>query len=114
MKTTSKGFIAESLCAVILRLKGYKIITRNFKTKIGEIDLIARKGKHLVIVEVKFRPSKNIVHGIISKNQQKRIINTTNYFISRYPKYSNFHIRFDAMLFWKFGFTQIQNAWDGQ
>ncbi|MHA1540353.1 MAG: YraN family protein [Alphaproteobacteria bacterium] len=111
MKTTSKGFLSEVLCAFILRLKGYRIIARNYKTSVGEIDVIARKGKSLVMVEVKYRPSKEVVHGVISVRQQQRILRAAQWFVSRHPQYNNAHIRFDAVLFWRFGMVHIQNAW---
>jgi putative endonuclease len=49
------GERGENVAARELRNKGYKIITRNFKCPLGEIDIIARDGKTLVFVEVKTR-----------------------------------------------------------
>jgi putative endonuclease len=51
------GDHGEELAAVALRKQGYKILERNYVTPLGEIDLIARQGKTLVIVEVKTRKS---------------------------------------------------------
>lgn len=47
------GISAEKITEVFLTDKGYEVLAKNFKTKFGEIDLIARKGDHLVFVEVK-------------------------------------------------------------
>ena len=51
------GQIGETAAAAFLRKNGYRIICRNFKTKIGELDIIAAKKNTLVIVEVKARTS---------------------------------------------------------
>jgi putative endonuclease len=52
MKT---GEIGEEKAARFLRRKGYKILTRNYRTRLGEIDIIAQKGGAVVFVEVKTR-----------------------------------------------------------
>jgi putative endonuclease len=49
------GERGENLAAKYLRNKGYKILERNFKVSVGEIDIVARDGKTLVFVEVKTR-----------------------------------------------------------
>lgn len=45
----------EEIAADFLKKRGYRILERNFKTSLGEVDLIAREGKTLVFVEVKAR-----------------------------------------------------------
>ncbi len=54
MKLGEKG---EELAVRFLKKKGYKIIKQNYKTRIGEIDIIARDGNALVFIEVKTRES---------------------------------------------------------
>src|SRR3954463_2420492 len=49
------GDRGEKVAARFLRNQGYKIIVRNFRCELGEIDIIARDGKTLVFVEVKTR-----------------------------------------------------------
>lgn len=49
------GDRGENVAAKYLRNKGYKILERNFRTQVGEIDIVARDGKVLVFVEVKTR-----------------------------------------------------------
>ncbi len=51
------GKIGEALACAYLKRNGYEILERNYKTKIGEIDIVARDGKVLVFVEVKTRQS---------------------------------------------------------
>lgn len=47
------GKLGEEIAKGYLENKGYKIIEQNYKTKYGEIDLLARKGKELIVVEVR-------------------------------------------------------------
>lgn len=55
-KTTSEfGHLAEDYAVGLLTSKGYKIISRNFRSKFGEIDIIATKDSSLIFVEVKAR-----------------------------------------------------------
>jgi putative endonuclease len=55
-KSTSKlGIVAEDFAVKLLFQKGYKVIDRNFRSKFGEIDIIALKDGFLVFVEVKAR-----------------------------------------------------------
>jgi len=49
------GVRGEKTAARFLRRKGYEILRRNFRTRFGEIDIIARDGHTLVFVEVKSR-----------------------------------------------------------
>jgi putative endonuclease len=56
-KARAFGLRAETLAALWLRLKFYKILARNFSARGGEIDLIARRGDVIVFVEVKARPT---------------------------------------------------------
>jgi putative endonuclease len=56
-KKDALGERGENLAARELRNKGYRIIARNFKCVMGEIDIVARDGKTLVFVEVKTRAS---------------------------------------------------------
>ena len=52
-----RGHRGEWLAAAALMLKGFRIIARRYRTKLGEIDLIARRGNLVLIVEVKVRPT---------------------------------------------------------
>ena len=45
-----QGLLAETAAALLLRLKGYRIIARRYRTPVGEIDLVALKGKRLAFV----------------------------------------------------------------
>jgi Uncharacterised protein family UPF0102 len=51
-KAYRHGLLAETVAALLLRLKGHRIVARRYKTPVGEIDLVALKGQRLAFVEV--------------------------------------------------------------
>ena len=68
-----RGLKAEKLAAVFLKIKGYDILAQRFKTPVGEIDLIARKGETLVIAEVKQRGSVEDALESVTPKMRRRI-----------------------------------------
>ncbi|MEH6629475.1 MAG: YraN family protein [Halopseudomonas aestusnigri] len=112
VKAQRKGIYAEQMASWFLRLKGYQILASNFKTKVGEIDLVARKGTTLCFIEVKKRATKAEAAEAISSRQKARIIRASEQFIGHRSRYLSFDKRFDAVLI---GATvipyHIKNAW---
>jgi putative endonuclease len=98
-QTYQYGFNAESKAISYLENKGYKIIARRYKTKVGEIDIIARIKQTLVLIEVKARQNSELIEVILRKNQINRIRNATKIFIAKNQQYQNYNIRFDFILF---------------
>ncbi len=82
MKLGKKG---EELAVRFLKKKGYKIIKQNYKTRIGEIDIIARDGNALVFIEVKTRES--IEYGLpfeaINSAKKRKIANVALLYLKR-------------------------------
>ena len=66
------GKLGEDIAEKFLREKGYQIITRNFKTKYSEMDLIAKKDNSLIFVEVKTRAGDNFGSPEEAINKRKR------------------------------------------
>lgn len=113
-KSTSykSGLLAESIAITLLTLKFYRIIERRYKTGMGEIDIIALKGKTLVFVEVKKRTNKAELFESITTKQKNRIYNTAEIFLSSNHIYSNHKKRFDAIFIPSNLFpVHIKNAW---
>jgi len=107
-----KGKWIEFLACLALRFKGYIPVARRFKSRNGEIDLIAiAPNKTLVAVEIKFRKTHLEAHQSITPHQQKRIKNTLNFFLSLNPKYHTYNLRFDVFFVTYFGFQHIKQAW---
>ncbi len=98
-----KGHWAEVLAAWYLRLKGYRILHRRFKTKAGEIDLIAKRGELVVFVEVKARADSSAAVNAVTYDNQRRITNAADIWISARPDAGRLSFRFDiiAVMPWK-------------
>lgn len=112
MNTYDKGIISEYIAALYLTFKGYRIIKMRYKTPVGEIDIIAKKGAAIICVEVKYR--KTIDSGLyaISRPSQKRIMNAANMYLSRNGRTQSTQIRFDALILSPpFSVKHIVNAW---
>ena len=58
VKAYRSGVLAEAIVATLLRLKGHRIVAQRYKTPVGEIDLVALKGKRLAFIEVKRRKTR--------------------------------------------------------
>ena len=83
-----KGNEYEERAVSLLQEKAYRILARNFRTSIGEIDVIAEKGDILVFVEVKYRKNRNFGYGKEAVNSQKllKIFRVAEYDRSRCTK----------------------------
>jgi len=93
------GKVGEEQAVAALETAGMKIITRNYRSKTGEIDIIALDGETVVFVEVKAWSKygmEDLQYSIDIKKQNK-IIKTAKYFLSENRKYSNRAIRFDVI-----------------
>lgn len=92
------GTYGEDEAVKYLEKKGFAIIARNFITKNGEIDIIAKDKDEYVFVEVKTRTSKNYGNPIdaVDLNKKKHIIKASKYFIYKY-NLGNKYIRFDVI-----------------
>lgn len=92
------GRWAESLAAWRLRLAGYRVVARNFRSPVGEIDLVVRRGRVLAFVEVKTRHLLADAAEAIRPAQQARIRNAAAAFLARHPGLAGLDLRFDAVL----------------
>lgn len=78
------GEIGEKQAEKFLKKKGYKIIRRNYRCPLGEIDLIAWDDDYLVFIEVKTRSENGFVlpEEAVDSRKQKRLARLAAYFIS--------------------------------
>lgn len=106
------GHKGEGLAALYLRLKGYKVLARRYKTHVGEADIVARRGSSLVFVEVKAR--KTLDEGLesISYKQKKRVIRAAENYLMENPKSAGMDIRFDVIIVMPgLNLKHLQDAW---
>lgn len=92
------GLSAETRAAWLLRLTGHRILARRFKLPIGEIDLIARRGRTVVFVEVKARDSREAAIEAITPKARRRILATADAWVARNPAFADHDRRFDLVL----------------
>ena len=93
-----QGHVAETLALWFLLLKFYWPVAQRAKTPKGEIDLIVRRGRQLVLVEVKARQHMQDAAEAILPQQQRRIIDAFSLWVARHPRYMNCHTRCDVIL----------------
>lgn len=111
-KSYRQGLWAENLAALYLMLKGYRIMERRYKTKVGEIDLIGKKGKSLLFIEVKIRKDMDMALSAVNKSSQKRIQRAAEYFLSTRQEYADYALRFDLIAMAPpFHLRHLDNAW---
>ena len=93
------GKKGEEQAVAALEAAGLEIITKNYRTKTGEIDIIALERETLIFAEVKAWSAfgmEDLRYGINIRKQRK-IIKTAKFFLSENRKYSNMAIRFDVI-----------------
>jgi len=92
------GLSAESRAAAFLIAKGYRIVARRWKSPVGEIDIVARRRRTLVFVEVKARARLDDAAEAVIGRQQRRIIAAAEAWLAAHPDDINCDMRFDVML----------------
>jgi putative endonuclease len=104
----SLGAWGEEHAARFLKKLGMKILQRNFRTPVGEIDIVARDRKSLVFVEVKTRQSQRFgtPQEAVGAHKQRQIIRTAQWYLSTYPA-GKLQPRFDVVAVLKFA-DQVQ------
>jgi len=79
------GQRGENVAARFLRNHGYKIIERNFRCQVGELDIVAKEGKCLVFVEVKTRVGDEVEpEAQVHVAKQHQITKAAKFYLSRY------------------------------
>src|SRR5262249_23464794 len=99
-----RGRLAETLVAVLLRLKGHRIVARRYATPVGEIDLVALKGRRLAFVEVKRRKTVDDAAFSVTAKQRRRIVRPAQSWLASPPAFAGHDIAFDVVLAvpWRF------------
>jgi putative endonuclease len=93
------GDDAENLAFHFLKGNGLTPVRRNFRCRLGELDLIMLDGDCLIVVEVRFRGSKSFVSAGLSidRRKQQKIIRTTALFLAWNERFANHPVRFDVV-----------------
>lgn len=91
----------ENLAEQFLVEQGLKLITRNFSTKVGEIDLIMRDEQHVTFVEVRYRGTSRFGGAIdsITAGKQRRLMRCAEVFLIRNRNWARYPCRFDVIAY---------------
>lgn len=93
-----RGRVAELMCRWHLRLRGWRIVARDWRCPSGEIDILARRGRVLAVIEVKSRPDFAAGAAALSPRQRRRIARATEVFLLTHPDLAAMAVRFDVMV----------------
>src|SRR5262245_42468946 len=97
--TRQFGIDGESAASEFLRKRGYRILERNCRTRLGEMDIVAEEGGALVFVEVKARRGDRFggPHGAVGWKKQQQLIRVASYYMAEH-RIQNRNCRFDLVL----------------
>jgi len=88
-----RGRRGEAVAALLLAVKGYRILGRRVKTRAGEIDLIARSPRGVIcFVEVKTRPQEALATEAIGARQRARIVRAAELYLAGRPSAARFDV----------------------
>lgn len=93
------GAVWEQRAARFLQRAGLTLIERNYRCRLGEIDLIMRDGDALVFVEVRYRQRLGFGSGAqsVGPDKQRRLASAARHFLGRYARWSSHPCRFDVV-----------------
>lgn len=110
-RAEKSGRRAEWLAAQFLRLKGFSLIARRYKTPGGEIDLIAKRGRLVVFTEVKARAGFDDAIFAVTPAAQRRISAAAAMFLARHPALADSQMRYDIIAVAGWRIRHIADAW---
>ena len=85
-RNNEAGAWGERVAAAYLRRRFYRIVETGYRSRFGEIDIIAKRGKYLVFVEVKLRKSDKFAEAkeFVDGGKQQRLISTAAMYLSQF------------------------------
>jgi putative endonuclease len=91
------GLRAEGVAALLMRLKGYRVLARRFVVAGGEIDIVAQRGQTIAFIEVKARGDLDAAAGAILETKRRRISRAARVWLARNPWAAGATLRGDAV-----------------
>jgi len=96
-KAWRRGYLSEYYAALYLFAKGYRILAIRHRTRLGEIDIVARKGDLAVFVEVKARRGEREAIDAVAPAAQHRIRAASDLWLARRPDHAALSQRYDIV-----------------
>lgn len=99
VSSVSVGRAGEDAAAAWLESKGWEILARSFRSKGGEVDIVARKGDELAFVEVKVVDAYGLesLERSVDGAKRRRIVDSSKYFLRDHREYRSARIRYDVI-----------------
>lgn len=104
----------EKKAAEYLMAEGYEILKMNYRVRAGEIDIVAKQGKYLVFVEVKYRSNihKGMPQEAVDIRKQRQISRVALYYLNQYKYPVDIPVRFDVITVYDGSIKHIENAFE--
>jgi putative endonuclease len=97
--TRARGEAAESTALAFLERHGLTLLTRNYRCRLGEVDLVMREGDTLVFIEVRARTDSR--HGgaaaSVGREKQRRLALAARHYLMTHPRAAALPARFDVV-----------------
>lgn len=108
-----RGQLWEARAAAHLTLNGLEVLARGYRCRLGEIDLVCRDDRQLVIVEVRARSSGALCSAAesIGARKRRRIVQATRHLLMRHSEWQGSTIRFDVVAFDAIDAPEPQLQW---
>jgi putative endonuclease len=99
-----RGLAAELIVAILLTVTGHRSLARRFKSPVGEVDIIAVRGRRVAFVEVKRRPTSEDCEAAITGELRKRVRRAAALWLARNPPFQTYDVGFDLVFVvpWRF------------
>lgn len=110
-KAETAGRRAEWIAGLTLALQGFSILERRFKAPSGEVDIIAKRGRLLVFVEVKTRASIGDALAAVTPAVKRRVSAAAAMFLARRPDLAACDMRYDVIALAGWRLSHIKAAW---
>jgi len=108
-----RGRRAEGLAGWWLRLKGFRVLATRWRAKVGEIDLVCRRGDLVIFVEVKRRATLAAAAEALTAGGRERVARAAAHYLARHPDLAGCDLRFDAVLLAPWSPPRhLRGAWD--
>ena len=92
------GHLAEALAAALLLVKGFKLLARRYKTPLGEIDLIVKRGRTIAFVEVKARAFERDALESVGRAEERRMVDAADLWLAKHPDAAGLDLRYDMVV----------------
>jgi len=92
------GHFAEAVATMLLLAKGFRPLARRYRTPLGEIDLIVKRGRLIAFVEVKARDQDVAGLESVGRMSERRIVDAADLWLAKHPGAAGLDVRYDIVV----------------